>query len=230
MHKFAQLSAIAPPVAFRVAGIVAAQIAVKVDVSTYGGEYLDSISGEYWTQIYEACYDYLTGDDSVTRARNVGRKAVVNNFSPAFYSGYADGGGEETEDDDESWLTNRISTELGFIDELFSSLRDKRKEGMTKDAADAEASTRAEGFRNTLNGVYSEGKLRGSKNRMLEFDGTDGQESCETCIELLGKRRSVRWILENDMIPRPGNTNFECNGYRCQHFWKDPKTGERYTL
>ncbi len=24
--------------------------------------------------------------------------------------------------------------------------------------------------------------------------------------------------------------NFECKGYQCQHFWKDPKTGERWTF
>ena len=220
----------------RVAGVVAARVAgkiasqIKADVTTYGGEYTDSISAEYWTQIYEACYEYLTGDASITATRNKGRKAVVNNFPPSFYSGYADGGGEETENDDERWLTARINTEQGFIDDLFSSLRDKRKEGMTKDEADAEASTRAEGFRNTLNGIYSEGKLRGADNRMLTWALGETEEHCDTCETLDGQRHKARWWREHGYKPRePGSTTLDCRGYHCDCSLVDDK-GDPFTI
>lgn len=202
---------------------------VKTATDTYGGEYDDHIRADHWTDIYEAVYNYLTSSESITKYRNDARKAVVNNFPPAFYSGYADeSGGSETEDDDEAWLTKAMNEALTFVDEMFSSLKDKRgQEGLE---ADAEASTRADGYRGTLDTVYSQGKLRGAKNQTLEFDGDDGEESCTTCVGLKGKRRTIKWILENDMIPGPGNENFVCNGYKCQHFWKNPKTGERYTF
>jgi hypothetical protein len=214
----------------RALGKLEGALAAKTtDTSTYGGEFTDHISADHWTDIYEAVYDYLTSDESITRARNIARKAVVNNFPPAFYSGYADGGGEETEDDDERWLTDRINTEQGFVDAMFASLKDKRVK-LTKAEADVEASTRADGYRNTIESVYSEGKLRGSKNKTLEFGGEDGADSCDECVALVGTRHTVKWILANDMIPRPGNTKFGCKGYKCQHFWFDPKTGERMTL
>ena len=89
---------------------------------------------------------------------------------------------------------------------------------------------RVDGYVATLEGVYTEGKLRGSKNKTLEFDGDDGEESCEDCQRLKGKRRTIKWILANNAIPRPGNDYFECQGYKCQHYWVDTKTGERYTF
>jgi hypothetical protein len=228
-----QLAAVAHPVAAKVAQIVAAQVkaqAVKTNTDTYGGEYLDSIRAEYYTQIYEACYEYLTGESSITRTRNLGRKSVVNNFPSSFYSGYADGGGEETEDDDESWLTSKINSELGFIDDLFASLRDKRAEGMTKADADAEAATRAEGFRATLDSVYSEGKLRGAGNRMLTWNLGETEEHCDTCEKLDGQRHKAKWWRDHGYKPRePGSTTLDCHGFRCDCSLTDDK-GEEFAI
>lgn len=55
-------------------------------------------------------------------------------------------------------------------------------------------------------------------NEMAEFAGEDGDESCATCIRLKGTRHRRRWWEEHGLVPgQPGNTNFECGGYRCQH-------------
>lgn len=185
-----------------------------------------TVRREYRLAIYAAVVGYLDRGGRVTTWKNNARRAIVEHFPVAFYTGYAENGAEETEDEDERWLTARINQELGFVDDLFIGLREGRE---TMDA-EAEARARAEGYANSLDGVYSEGLLRGAKSRTLEFDGDDGEESCETCQKLKGKRRTIKWILEHDMIPRPGNKNFICEGYRCEHFWKDLKTGERWTF
>lgn len=207
---------------------LAALLAAKTQTDTYGGEYDEHISADYWADIYEAVRGYLGSSGSVTKFRNDARKAVVNAFPPAFYSGYADAGGEETEDDDEAWLTARINEELVHIDELFAGLKDRRSQAGLD--VEAEAGDRADGYRKTLNMVYTQGKMRGDKNRTLVFDGEDGEESCPECQELKGKRRTIKWILANNKIPAPGNDAFTCQGYRCQHYWADPKTGERYAF
>jgi len=185
-----------------------------------------TIRREYRLSIYAAVVGYLDSAGAITRYKNLTRHAVIDHFPEAFYAGYAEGGAEETEDDDERWLTGRINEELGYIDDLFISLRGLRG---TVDADD-EAQARADGYAATLDGVYSEGKLRGSKNKTLEFTGDDGVESCETCQRLKGKRMNIKKILRDGLIPRPGNTAFICQGYRCEHYWEDPQTGERWTF
>lgn len=183
---------------------------------------------EYRLNIYGAVVGYLDSGGSVTRYKGLAKRAVVNHFDVAFYTGYAEEGAEETEREDERWLTQRVNAELEFVDDLFDSLRELRQgEGLD---VEAEAQTRADGYAASLDGVYTEGRLRGAKNKTLVFDGDDGAESCRVCQSLKGKRHTIRWILEHDAIPRPGNEFFECRGYLCEHYWKDPRTGERVTL
>lgn len=182
----------------------------------------------YRLAVIGAVSGYLESDKGIGQFKRQLGRAVIEAFSDAFYAGYADAGGEETEAEDERWLTDRANAELGFIDELFAGLKEKRK-GDALDI-DGEVEARADGYTATLDGVYTEGKLRGAKNRTLVFSGDDGEESCPDCKRLKGKRRTIKWILANDAIPRPGNEFFECQGYRCQHYWEDPKTGERYSF
>lgn len=181
---------------------------------------------EYVLNIGAAIESYLTGDRSVTSFKNEMKREIVERFPDAFYRGYAEEGAEETEAEDERWLTDRMNQELDFVDGLFESLRDLRGE---VDAVD-EAHRHSEGYGASLDGVYTEGRLRGAKARTLVFEGDDGEENCDTCRGLKGKRHKIRWILDNDAIPRPGNGFFICQGYQCRHAWFDPKTGERFTF
>jgi hypothetical protein len=198
----------------------------KATIDTSQVQTYSTVRREYRLAIYAAVVGYLDRGGRVTTWKNNARRAVTEHLPVVFYTGYAENGAEETEDEDERWLTARINEELGYLDDLFIGLR----EGRDEMDAEAQARERADGYANSLDGVYSEGLLRGAKNRMLEFDGDDGEENCNTCKGLKGKKKSIRWILENDMIPQPGNDNFICKGYKCLHFWKDSKTGERWTF
>lgn len=155
------------------------------------------------------------------RHKNLMKRTVSNLFPEAFYRGYSEAGGEDTEDEDEDWLADKIDTELGFVDELFSSLK-LIKAGGEFDA-DEVSDARADGYAATLDGVYAEGKLRGDKNKMYTFDGDDGEENCRSCKRLKGKRMSAKKIIAQGLVPAPGNENFECKGYKCKHGWKDSK-------
>lgn len=160
-------------------------------------------------------------------ALNAAKRALTEDIPAAFYRGYKDAGGEEVDDADEKWLTATQATQVAWMDNTFEGLKVQRD---NDSATESGLQARAEVWGKTLDGIYSEGRLRASKNITLEFDGDDGAESCKDCQKLKGKRRTIKWILEHDMIPRPGNENFECGGWKCEHFWKNPKTGERYTF
>jgi hypothetical protein len=185
----------------------------------------DGIRNTYWAIIYDAVHDYLTGDKPVTTFKNAMKKGMVDAFVQAAELGYEDAGGELPMDDDTlAWLGDAQSAELGHIDDLFSRLKAEW------DGIDpiSEAFARADGYAATLDSIYGQAKLRGSENVLLEFGGEDGDESCETCQDLKGKKALKQYILDNNLIPSPGNEAFECKGYHCAHFWFNPKTGEEF--
>ena len=162
------------------------------------------------------------------------KKAMGAAFSDAFGRGYIDGGGDpqEMREDDAAWLANKKQTERGFIDQLFTRLKELKKSSKAEDQTqteyladvDAEVDARTNGYTNTLDGVYAEGRLRGAGNIMLTFDGDDGEESCKTCRKWKGKRHAASFWIIRGLIPgQPGNQNFECCGYNCKHYLFDDK-------
>lgn len=175
---------------------------------------------EYVSSVGLAVSGYL--ELGSIRHRNAMKRVVSNKFPDAFYRGYSEVGGEDTEDEDEDWLADKTSAELEYVDTLFVSLKELRASGREYDV-DEVADEHAEGYAATLDAVYAEGKLRGDRNKMYEFDGDDGEESCRDCTRLKGKRMKARKIIAEGLIPSPGNDNFECKGYKCQHGWKDDK-------
>lgn len=187
-----------------------------------------TIRREYHDNIYGAVVGYLDSSLPVTRYRNLAKRAIDRLFPAAFQAGYEESSGEETLDkDDAVWIAARAEAEGEFIDDLFASLKELRAGGDFD--ADAVATRHADGYSATLDGIYSEGRLRGAGNRVFEFGGESGKESCGTCVGLMGKRLRARTIVKRGLIPAPGNRVFECGGWRCEHFWFDPKTGDRLT-
>jgi hypothetical protein len=184
------------------------------------------IRDEYFIVVYDAVQEYLESSRPVTAFSNRMREAMSGAFYDAAYLGYEEASGDAQPDADTlAWLNGRIAEERGNIVDLFARLKQEADPDSIH-----EAQARADGYSRTLDGIYNEAKMRGSKNKTLEFVGDDGEESCPECSSLKGKRHKISWILANGMIPRPGNDNFTCKGYRCQHFWIDPVSGEKYNF
>lgn len=197
----------------------------RAAIKAVGDASYDGIRATYWLKIYDSVFGYLNSEQPITSFRNQARKAIVEAFGAAVDSGYSEGGGELPIDDETlAWFNGQVSQELSFVDSLFTDLRDKRGDV----DAEAEALARAEGYARTLDGLYGEAKMRGSKNITLEFGGSDGKESCPDCQRMKGKRHKIQYILDNNLIPRPGNDTYRCQGYNCEHYWFNPKTGERF--
>lgn len=181
---------------------------------------LDEIKAEYSDTLYAAMAGYLESEKSITSFRNEVHRAVNDAFTLAFYAGYADAGGEAPiPDDAQEWLNGRIETEIGFADGLFQELKTLRANSeMSQDSKLAWCQARADGYTASLSSVYGYGQTYGDENQMVSFDGEDGEESCPDCQKMKGKRHSLKWWKENDLIPRPGNPNYECGNYQhCHH-------------
>ena len=187
------------------------------------GDYAPIRQSYYW-EVWGLISEYLAEDGArITRFRNGMKRSIAYHFGQAAAQGWADGGGgdwqRDADADSREWESNRIYEEFGYVDELFRQLRELKKEG--EDAIAGEAERRAEGYARTLDGIYAEAKIRAAGNKMLTFDGFDGQESCNTCQRLKGSRHRASWWIRRGLVPHQGNRNFECGGWNCQHYLYD---------
>jgi hypothetical protein len=194
------------------------------------------IRSAYKMEIAGHILEYLLTDNArITKFKNGFKKAIANAFDEAYSQGFTDGGSsypDGAEPGDIEWLASKINAELGFVDMLFTQLKAfKADEDTTQEEYQAEAAKRAEGYARTLDGVYNEGKVRGAKNQILEFGGQDGAESCPECTKLKGQKHRASWWIRRGLVPgQPGNKNFTCGGFQCQHFLWNPKTGQVFTI
>ena len=183
----------------------------------------------YYSEIEKTIAQYLSGTGTVALPKGHIKREMATAFVDAFETGWMETAGGDTyepESEDISWLASRTSQELGFIDSLFVSMKEMRDSSTKEDPlTSAEiygyAADKAVMYSRTLDLVNAQGMLRGGKNVMLTFDGEDGKESCATCQKYKGQRHRAKWWVSRDLIPGPGNTNYECNGYNCMHELQD---------
>lgn len=128
--------------------------------------------------------------------------------------------------DDLAFFNAEVQAELDYVESFWADLATQRKAGDTTLPA-----ARIELYARSLDALYNELRARAAKNQMLEFDGDDGQESCATCQKLKGQQHRAKWWIGKGLIPaQPGNANFECKGFMCQHFLRDVVTGAPFTV
>lgn len=186
----------------------------------------DGIRNTYWAIIYDAVYDYLTGTQSVTTFKNAMKKGMVDAFVQAAELGYEDAGGELPMDSETlAWLGDAQSSELANIDDLFSRLKQEW------DGLDPinEAFARADGYAATVDAIYTQFKMWGNKNQMLEWVLGATETHCDTCAELSGGKHKASWYISHDYIPRKPGASMDCNGYNCDCSLVD-KDGNEVTI
>lgn len=185
-----------------------------------GGSDYDSIRTSYWESVYGAVSGYLESTKPSTSYKSAMSQAVAKAFVDAVNAGYVEGGGELPLDEDTNeWLTGWMNSELSNVGSLFVSLALLRKEDDTDPVE--EGFRRAEGYANTLDGLFNTAILYGMKNKMLTFSGSDGAESCKDCQNLKGQRHRASWFIAHDSVP-PSGLGLECHpGGRCEHYLED---------
>src|SRR5688572_18999968 len=101
------------------------------------------VRSDYYHAVYNAVYDYLTGNSRVGTYTRLLSTAAASAFINAAEIGYTDSGGELPMDDDTAaWLRSETDAEFSHIDDLFARLKEEW-EGI--DPA-TEAAARAEGY------------------------------------------------------------------------------------
>jgi hypothetical protein len=200
-------------------------VSLNVKEMKQAGEY-QSIRQEMWAAVYDAIYDFLNGNAQVGTYSRLMSTAVSKAYIEAADTGYEDGGGTLPLDEDTAaWARAELEAQFGFIDSLFETLKQLRKE----DDVDVihEAFRHADGYANSLDALYNGAKLAGAGNKMLTFTGDDGKESCTDCSKYKGQRHRATWWVAHNAIPP--SRSFECRGYNCAHYLEDDD-GEEFTI
>ncbi len=189
-----------------------------------------AVRSEYWAKIYDVVQGYLTSSDRVTAYESEMKRTMLETITKVGNIAWEDGGGTLPLDPDAAgWLTTRMNAEMGFIDNLFETLKMLRQEeaGNISDTAISKAFATADGYSKTLDAVYSQTKVLAAGSKMLTFVGEDGDESCEDCRKYKSKRHRASWWIAHDAVPP--NRIFECKGYKCQHVLVDDQ-GRLFTI
>lgn len=206
--------------------LATARLVLELTNSDYWG-----VRQEYFAEVKTAVDGYMGIEGGrVTAFQSDMRQAMTEAFPQAFEAGYVDGGGELPLDDDaDAWLTSKMNAEMGYIGMTFQNMRQLKMSGDLPATQGAGDDT-ADRYATTLDGVYNQGKLMGAGNKMLEFGGTDGEESCKTCQKLKGQKHRASWWVSHGLVPgQPGNENFECGGWHCDHYLQDAD-GNLFTI
>lgn len=186
---------------------------------------MDVIRSTFEEALFDAFIGYASGG-AVTKWRNAAGRAVLEAHSDAFYRGYEEAGAEETEPDDDRWLTGRQREQVEFLAGVFAWIKEQRDaETITEDAIRARVEQWAQG----LDATYSEGKLRGDKSQVLIWHLGETEDHCATCARLDGQRHKARWYLDRDFLPGKAGAAMNCGGYRCGCYLTN-KAGETVTL
>lgn len=191
----------------------------------------NKLRSEFVDLVQLAVASYLSSSRPVSSYRSDVRNAVTEYFTKAFYRGYVDAGGEETEEEDDNWLVLEVNRQIDFVDSMFDSLKAVRGDVDPDD----EANKRAAAWAGTMDGIYNEGKFRGDGNVMLTMkrdpSAPEAQsDPCATCKRWRGKRRSAKKWRADGLLARNGNEAYECGrweGSCFDEFYLD--NGKKYS-
>lgn len=170
---------------------------------------------------YEAAvYDAIAGmnDGSIESRRRAGtvmRGHISAYGRKAYINGLAEGGVEVAvlEGDDEAAYKSLVAENSVYVTNLTGSIYN----GETV-LSEAGIRSRVQAWVvKTLEPFRIAGLSSADANGLYEFYGDDGDESCDDCRRLKGRRFRLKDWIASDYLPSASNCRLECGGYNCDH-------------
>lgn len=204
------------------------------DMKTIGMS-LKQISGEYnpirqelWASVYDNVYDFLSTTHQVGTNSRPMATAVSKAYIETLDIAYADGGGSLPVDEDTlAYAKAELNAQLSYVDSLFATLKEMRKEGDFDSIH--EAFLRANNWSSALDGFYNTIKMMGANNKMLTWRLGNTEKHCKSCLSLDGQRHRAKWYISRGYTPRKPGSSTDCGGYHCDCKLEDDN-GEVFTI
>jgi phage portal protein BeeE len=156
-------------------------------------------------------------DGSITnrrRAGNILRQLIRTFGARAFRQGLEDGGVMDAPNEEEQAQIAAIrKRQSQFVSNITKVLI--KEDGVSDTQA---AGKPAMWFKKTILPFYTAGFVSARGNQMMEFTGSDGEESCATCKRLKGQRHRAKAWDRRELWPQRDTERFVCGGFKCEHF------------
>jgi hypothetical protein len=196
--------------------------AYLVTVEGHAIKSVNEVLREYDATLTRFCFDVLRGGDAIDFRRS--HKALIRALAlEAYVEGLREGGvDEEPDDDDRATVRDWVSGQVAHVNDFAAWLAEgdpRNTEDKRRQLADRVAL-----WVESLEQLGNMGRAAALGNPMLEMVGDDGEESCQDCQEHKGKRMRLKTWQARGLVPGViGNKNYECGGFRCQHYLADSK-------
>jgi len=172
------------------------------------------IRDELWSAVFDASFDFLNSSSQVTTYSRPMAAAVSKAYIESLDTGYVDGGGSLPIDQDTAdWARSELGAQLSYVDSLFGTLKQLRKEGDVDSMH--EAYLIAQRWASALDGFYNAAKMAGAGNKMLTWNIGSTEKHCNTCLKLDGQRHRASWFSAKGYFPRKPGSATDCGGYHC---------------
>jgi hypothetical protein len=173
------------------------------------------VVNEYNDALTRFVYDAFRNGDVIDLRR--AHRALLRGIADrAFVEGLREGGADEPDEDDQAQIASWVSTQLASVNDFAAAVVAAGND----EAARAAIISRLGLWANAVQELGGLGKMSARKNAMLTFDGQDGQQTpCADCARMKGTRHRTKWWIKNNLVPRQGNTNYECGNWEnCKHY------------
>lgn len=134
----------------------------------------------------------------------------------SYLEGLAEGGIDESEIDkaDEQAIRDMTSAQKDYVDGFAAAVMDAKQESDLR----AQIDNRIVMWGKSIRAAAVAGVNSAKANEIVIFGGPSGKESCPECTSLMGERHRRSWFAERGLVPGiPGNLNFTCGGWACEH-------------
>jgi hypothetical protein len=194
---------------------------ISVEDAKSIGTSIKQISGDYapvrqelWAEVYDAVFGFLNSNSQVRTYSSPMATAIAKAYIDTADIAYVDGGGSLPLDDDTLATAKSLMNEqLGYVDSMFDTLKQLRKDG-DYDAISV-AFQKANSWVSALDGFYNIIKMAGAGNKMLTWELGNTEKHCKDCANLDGQRHRASWYNSRGYTPRKPGSNTECGGYNC---------------
>lgn len=203
-------------------------------VAAVVAEYISSVTGIKSVKGFVADYEVLltseiagffNGDLTIRSVRATWQKAIRRYAKDTYIEGITDGGGEESDydDEDDAIVNAWIAEQLAFVDDFVSAVNDAGK-AEDRTAAQRGILTRVGYWVDALADLGGRGKLRAQEGAPAYWELGDTEVHCDDCLRYSKmKPRRVRQWLNDGALPR--SHDLQCLGFNCDCSIRHAKTG-----
>lgn len=154
------------------------------------------------------------------------RRTVRKGIEDAYVEGLIEAGLTPADITDEEFgvVEELVFAQLDFVPDFVKAITQSRKDrALQREILD----TRIPFWAASIEHAGQVALANAAKNEVVEF-GLDpkaepSEESCPTCIGLMGKRMRRKTVAAKGLLIHPGNENYVCGGWRCPHAWNPTK-------